>query len=131
MCPWYCTEDGYSYTPNEYQPYEDGVCTKCGNPTYRQEDRTLYCMVCNSIYTSQRHPFIDQKENHRSCICVDEIVSRFSDIEKLWSENNLSCECIKDLFDEKGISLVDFYFRSEEIRDFIEEIVELIKGFQK
>ncbi len=34
------TEDGYSYRPNEYEPQEDGKCKKCGNPTYRQQDRT-------------------------------------------------------------------------------------------
>ena len=101
------------------------------HPTFRQKDGTLYCVVCNTIYTSQRNPFVDQKENHKSCICIDEIVSRFSDIEKLWSDNNLSCECIKDLFEEKGINLVNFYNKSEEIRDFLEEIVTLIKGFQK
>ena len=116
---------------SEYEPQEDGKCPKCDNPTFRQLDGTLYCMVCNTIYTSQRNPFVNQKENHKSCICIDEITSRFSDIEKLWSENNLSCECIKDLFEEKGINLVDFYNKSEEIRDFLEEIVELIKGFQK
>jgi len=129
--PWYCTNDGFSYTPNEYQTYEDGKCTKCGNPTFRQEDRTLYCMVCNTIYTSQRNPFVDQKESHRNCICIDEIFYSMEQVEKLWKENNLSCECIKDLFQEKGINLLDLSDKTEEIYSFLKDMVELIKGFNK
>ena len=34
---WYKTTDGYSYTSNEFQPFEDGKCAKCNTPTFRQE----------------------------------------------------------------------------------------------
>jgi hypothetical protein len=128
---WYKTTDGYSYQPNEYEPYEDGKCPNCDTPTYRQEDGTLYCMACNTIYTSQRNPFIDQKEMHKSCRCTDQLFYYFGEIEKLWSENNLSCECIKDLFQEKGIDLLNLSDKSEEIHYFLQEIVSLIKGFQQ
>lgn len=128
---WFKTNDGYSYTPNEFEPYEDGACPKCNAPTFRQEDGTLYCVICNTIYTSQRNPFIDQKEMHKNCRCVDELFYYFGEIEKLWSENNLSCECIKDLFQEGGIDLLDLSDKSEEIRDFLKEVTELVKGFKK
>jgi hypothetical protein len=92
------------------------------HPTFRQKDGTLYCVVCNTIYTSQRNPFIDQKENHKSCRCIDELFYYFGEIEKLWSENNLSCECIKDLFQEKGINLISLSDKAEEISSLFDSI---------
>ena len=68
---------------------------------------------------------------HKNCRCVDELFYYFGEIEKLWTENNLSCECIKDLFQEKGINLIELSEKAEEISEFLQEITVLIKGFQK